>query len=316
MSVKSIKTYIPSIIVLIAFIVLGIFIFRNIDQLRELFQLSYDRLFLLVLLVLITSLLNGWVNYLLYTYLGLSISFFSSYGLATVNTLANQMPLSGGLIAKGIYLKKKFDLPYTKYISATLALFIVFLATNGLIGLTLLNVYHWSVGTPTPLIINLGFGLMIASIFLFFIPLRIDIFPEKWQEYINKMNEGWLILKKHRFLLISLIGIQLLAILTMGLRFWFAFQLFTQDISFHLCILYASATILTRLVNIIPGGIGVREGIVAGMAAIFGFDAGVSVLAVGLDRLISTIIIAILGTVFSYILSKDAFDQPVLDEEE
>ncbi len=316
MSVKNIRSYIPLIIVLLAFVILGVFITRNVDRLGKLFQLSYDRLLLLALLALITSLINGWVNYLLYTYLGLNISFLSSYGLATVNTLANQLPLSGGLIAKGIYLKKKFDLPYTKYVSATIALFVVFLTTNGSIGLSLLNVYYWSAGTPAPLVINLGFLLMISSISLFWMPLRMDLFPEKWREYIRKMNEGWRVLKKNINLLIGLIAIQLLAILIMGLRFWLAFQFFAQDISFHLCVLYASATILTRLISVIPGGIGVREGIVAGMAAIFGFEAGVSVLAVGLDRLVSTILIAVLGTVFSYFLSKDALERSLPDAEE
>lgn len=310
MSVKNIRPYIPSIIVLLAFVILGVFITRNVDRLVKLFQLSYDRLLLLAFLALISSLFNGWVNHLLYTYLGLNIPFLSSYGLATVNTLANQLPLSGGLFAKGIYLKRKFDLPYTKYFSATIALFIVFLATNGTIGLTLLNVFHWSMGTPSPFLINFGFGLMITSIFLLWIPLQIAILPEKWRGYLRKMNEGWLVLKKNQILLISLIGVQLLAILTMGLRFWLAFRFFAQEMSFHLCILYASATILTRLVSIIPGGIGVREGIVAGMAAVFGFEPGVSVIAIGLDRLVSTIVVAILGTGFTYLFSKQLIQRP------
>jgi uncharacterized protein (TIRG00374 family) len=59
-------------------------------------------------------------------------------------------------------------------------------------------------------------------------------------------------------------------------------------------------------VNIAPGGLGVREGIVAGIASLLGFEAGVSAVAVGIDRLVATSVVIVLGTIYTYILSKNA----------
>jgi uncharacterized protein (TIRG00374 family) len=56
--------------------------------------------------------------------------------------------------------------------------------------------------------------------------------------------------------------------------------------------------VLTQLVAITPGGLGVREGIVAIVASVYGIEMGVSVLAVGIDRLVATSVILVLGTVF------------------
>jgi hypothetical protein len=71
--------------------------------------------------------------------------------------------------------------------------------------------------------------------------------------------------------------------------------------------------VLTQLIAITPGGLGVREGIVAIVASVYGIEMGVSVLAVGIDRLVATSVILVLGTVFTYILSKKAANTPVIE---
>jgi hypothetical protein len=59
----------------------------------------------------------------------------------------------------------------------------------------------------------------------------------------------------------------------------------------------------------------VREGIVAIVASVYGIEMGVSVLAVGIDRLVATSVILVLGTVFTYILGKKAADAPTEEME-
>jgi uncharacterized protein (TIRG00374 family) len=66
-------------------------------------------------------------------------------------------------------------------------------------------------------------------------------------------------------------------------------------------------------VNIAPGGLGVREGIVAGVASLLGFEAGVSAVAVGIDRLVATSVVIVLGTIYTYVLSKKATDAEPAD---
>lgn len=69
-------------------------------------------------------------------------------------------------------------------------------------------------------------------------------------------------------------------------------------------VVLSAATILTRPVSIAPGGLGIREGIGVGVASVMGFDPGISVVAVGIDRLIATLVIIVVGTVYTYILSR------------
>jgi len=95
-------------------------------------------------------------------------------------------------------------------------------------------------------------------------------------------------------------------------RYWIAIQAFSLHIPFLETILFGSATILTRLVNIIPGGIGITEGIVAGLGSLLGFDPIILAVAVGLDRIIATTVVLILGLFFSYTLSREIVN-PVED---
>lgn len=90
----------------------------------------------------------------------------------------------------------------------------------------------------------------------------------------------------------------------LAIRYWLAFQMVSQNITIGDAILFSSATILTQLVSIAPGGLGVREAIVGIIATTLGFDTTVSVIAVGIDRLISTIPILILGGLSAVILGK------------
>ncbi len=308
------KTYLPTLIVIIAVLIFGYFIYRNAERLSQILNISWWIFFTLLIFILLTAMQNGLVNYLLYKNLGAPISAMSSFGLATINTLANQLPFAGGLIAKGLYLNKKYRLPYAQYLSATGALYICFLATNGIAGLLGILYLYWLKGYPIPIILIIGFGLMVGSLVFLWFPIKVSYLPKRWHSVLEQMKQGWYVFKDNPTLLYRLIAIQTMSIATMSVRFWLAFHVFSQDITMPECLLFASATILTRLVSIAPGGLGVREGIVAGIASMLGFAPGISALAVGLDRLVATITIAILGTIFTYLLSKEAMQETNIEE--
>ena len=59
--------------------------------------------------------------------------------LAATSTLANQLPVSGGMVTKAYYLKRMYGLSYTKYLSSMLAIFFCTIAVYGLLGLAILT---------------------------------------------------------------------------------------------------------------------------------------------------------------------------------
>ena len=119
------------------------------------------------------------------------------------------------------------------------------------------------------------------------------------------MLTGWHILREDKALLSKVVLIYLVMMFSQSGRYWIAFGALSQNAAFSDCVLFAAASILTQLVSTTPGGLGVREGIVAAVAATQGFAPDIAIVAVGLDRLIATTVVIIVGTVSSYLLSRN-----------
>lgn len=298
------RTYLPYVLSAAALLVFVIYLCQNADRYRDLFDFSVGTLLILVGLALIFALINGFINYFFYRALKVQLTLNEGFGLAVVNTLANQLPFAGGLIAKGVYLKQRHRLAYTHYLSATMALYVCFVAVNGCLVLMVLGYWALVGGTKVSLFLVLGFSAMVASLASLWIP--VDAFPlqGKIGKHLLRLAEGWRVLGQNVYLVGILSGFQVLATLVFAGRFWIAFHALSQDVTYTECLLFSSTTVLIRLVSIAPGSLGVREGIVAGVASLLGFEAGVSAVAVGLDRLVATSVIIVLGAIYTYVLSR------------
>jgi uncharacterized membrane protein YbhN (UPF0104 family) len=307
---RSVLLYVISLAIVAAFIY---YLYINSDKFLGILHISPLFVAVILILSLANPVLNGAINTYMFQGLGADLSHRDGFLLAAVSTLANQLPVPGGLVSKGIYLKRKYNLTYTKYLSATLALFFCFIAVNGFIGVVILLYWILYKGIAVPIILLGGFSLMTVCLSIFWLPLgRIKI-PKMIHGRIHQAEEGWMLISGNPVLLLKLIGIQSSLMLILALRYWLAFHMLSQSITIGQAILFSSASVLTQLVSIAPGGLGVREAIVGGVASALGFDIGVSIVAVGLDRLIVTISIVILGGISTIIMGKE-ISEPSMED--
>lgn len=288
--------------------IIAIFIFYlydNSEKYLSLLRLSSTSIVFLLLLAFTSPFLNGAINTHMFRGLGANLSHREGFLLASVSTLANQLPISGGILAKGFYLKHKYDISYTKYLSSMFALFFCTITAYGFLGLTIL--VQWTIfmrnEVPSPLWV--GFGGMASSLLVFWLPFERIHIPKALVVWKQKALEGWEIIGRSPLLIIKLLGIQTTMMLLLAIRYWLAFHMLSQNVTIGQVLLFSSATILTNLVSFAPGGLGVREAIVAGLALTLGFDAGTSVVAVSLDRLTSTIVIMMTGWISTVILGRE-----------
>lgn len=306
------KSTLPYLLTIAALAIFGFYLYTNLEQYQALLKLTPTVIFSLLGLTLLFTFTNGLINYLFYRGLGVPLTLNEAIGLAAVNTLANQLPFAGGMVSKGVYLKQRYQLTYRRYFSATTALYVCFVAANGLMGLLLL-LYHWLIDeSSTPFVLWLGFTAMTSTILLLWIPLDVKLGPKKWQSALSKVLNGWQVLSQNWPLVGQLVTVQLLMTILFATRLWIVFTAISQEVYLSECLLFASATILTQLVSISPGSLGIREGIVAAMAVLLGIAPSVSVVAVALDRLISLFLIIAIGTVYTFILSKWIVQTPPL----
>jgi uncharacterized membrane protein YbhN (UPF0104 family) len=283
----------------------------NADKFLNLLRVSPLPVIFILLLSLTTPFLNGLINTYMCRALDADLSIREGFLLAAVSTLANQLPVSGGIVTKGVYLKHKHGLAYTKFLSAMLAILFCTFAVYGLLGLGILLYWVLFKSAAIAPVLFIGFGGMAACLVIFWLPLERIRIPDFLLKWVRHALEGWLLISKNPLLILKLLTIQTSMMLVLALRYWLAFHMLSQNVTISQVILFSCATILTNLVSFAPGGFGVREAIVGGIATALGFDFGVSVIAVGLDRLISMVMIILIGWTSTIILGKQISETSV-----
>ena len=286
------------------------YLYANTDKYLSLLRLSPLPLALIFMLSLTTPFLNGSINTLMYRGLGTDLSRQEGFLLAAASSLANQLPVSGGVVTKAYYLKRMHGLSYTKYISSMLAIFFCTIATYGLLGLTILISWVLLDNMRVSPVLWVGFGGMALGALIFWLPLERLHIPGTLTTWIQQAMEGWTLISQNPVLIVKLLAVQTTMMSLLAVRYWLAFHMLSQSVSIGQVILFSSGSILTNLVSFAPGGLGVREAIVAGIASALGFDAGTSVVAVGLDRLVSTLVIMLVGWISTVLLGKKIAEGP------
>ena len=296
---------VPAVLGALILAALGYYLFQNAEQYARLVRLSAAGLLGLAGLSLLFPVLNGIQNTLLYRSLGVAgFTHADGFLISATSSLANQLPVPGGILSKGYYLKRRHSLPYALFAGSTLALFVCFLSLNGFIGLAVLLYWAGVQRAEVPAALWLGFSLMAACLLVFALPLERLKMPARMQGRTRGALQGWHHLVRHPYVLLRIMCLQGILVLLLAARYVLAFRMLSQNISFLQVLLMSSVSILTQVVSLAPGGLGVREVLVGGLGSLLGFGLAISVGAITLDRLVSTAVKALAGGISTVVLSR------------
>lgn len=223
---------------------------------------------------------------------GINVVSFRSYGggfglvpgvrLAVLQTVGNYLPLSAGLLAKGVVLRRSFGVPFTKYGAISLYTFAVALAVSGLAGLCALLLR----GVGRPYLVT-GFALLASAVLAVFVPLE-KVIPgarapaATWGEARRSF----------RGVLVPLLGLHSVLVLLVAVRLSLSFAVLDHPLHVSSALVLGAGIFLSRLAAVTPGALGVREGIVAGLAQLTGVSPALSILALSVDRLVEVAVMA------------------------
>jgi len=312
------RSVVPGLLTILILALILRYIHRNADHLKELLNLSTATIAALFCVALALVLFNGLSNYTLFRGLGAKLTLNEGIGLATVNSMANQLTFAtGGLITISVYLKKRFGISYSYFLSAALALYIIAVSANGVMGVLVLGWWIVAARIRVPVILLLGFAAMASSVLLFKLPLQSVVLPTSWKDRLSRLFTGIQTLTENRPLVGKLLCYQFLLVLLYSVQLYISFHTLSQKVSVGQCVLFSAANILTQAISFTPDALGVREAVIGGVATLLGYDFGASVIAVGLSRLVSMPTIITGGSIYAYFLSRKAVrrELPSLDSD-
>lgn len=284
--------------------VLCLYLYWHRQLVMSMLNISWESIIAIGILFVFGLAILGLVNMALYRSFGIALTFWEAFRLSIINTCGNLLPLSGGMFAKGLYLKRRHGLEYSYYFSSIAALYIFFVGLYGAVGCVMVLITSLSSGRVVSVWLLAGFTFMMLTISVFWLQDGIKRLVGDNFRWTKRLSVGMDHLRNNRRLPVIVGCLQLLLIGLIAARFYIAFRMVSQNAAFSNCVIFSCATVITRLVNVIPAAIGIRESIVGGVASILGFDFSIAVVATGIDRIITTTIIIAAGAVATHQLGR------------
>ncbi len=303
------------IVFLLIIIAAACYYFSNKSkEFEQLANLTWSQIALVSLAVMGSFLLTGIVFRNLFDSFDLKLSLKEWIGLPLVLRLGNLLFFKSGTVSNAYYLKSRHSLTYPKFIVALGSLKILELYALNLMAFIISLIFYINGSLSPYIIFILLFLILVISVLLFSAPFSIAKWKIPFQEKISKALEIWFNFKSNKSPIVLLILLMALLNVLVGLRFYVAFSILNHPISITDAIGISIMVSLTGLVSIVPGNIGIREG-VAGVCALYlqhDFDYGV--IAIALDRVVATAWTILLGIIFFQLLHMKRVDKDMESE--
>ncbi len=227
------------------------------------------------------------------------------FGLAAVTALGNYLtPLSGGLVARAAYLKRRHNFPYTHFLAMLTANYMIAFTVIGVTGIVTLLTLTGTGSHSWPVLL---FFLATLSIILLvlLVPSTYTGSWHRWLLFVHHAVEGLHAIRRDGVLLGKLIALTCFNIAVGALLLFAAFKSTGFTIPLSAALLIYLLTSYTVLINITPGNIGIQEVVTSLAAAILGAGADAGLLASLVVRAVAILTAFTIGPIFSYLLSKE-----------
>ena len=121
---------------------------------------------------------------------------------------------------------------------------------------------------------------------------------------VIRVVNGWNLIKKNKKTIFLVTLLSLSQLLLSALMLYLQFKVFGIQISYTSSLFLASLGSLAIIIAITPAGLGIQEAITVFSALTLGISPAESLAAVLIGRVISMLVLFILGPIFSVILIK------------
>ncbi len=291
------------VITVLFFGALGFYFVKNQEELNQLLAVPPLAVVAIALLKITGMFVNGFFTKFIMGAFDKKISIKETTFLAWLTSVGNFFgPILGGASIRAVYLKKKFDFEYSKFLSTLYGLYIVNFSVSALFGIvcSLLLANRGSLSNYLlPLIVFLV--ILFVNLSLMVLPLtwitlvssKIKWMPKRLQNILDLIVEGWEVIRKEKRLLLNLTILNFITLFIAIAQTYVLYSLFVDSFSVLSVILYTVLGSLTLLVSITPGAIGIREALLLFFASSIALDSSQILQIAAVDRSISFLILLV-----------------------
>lgn len=255
--------YIINILGVLVIALLAWYLYQNRDVFSALRHISWQTVLIIILIDTLTFLIISLMNYAMIKKLDPRVGFPECLYLQYANNFLNKFlpTIGGGAAFRAIYLKKKYQFPYSHFLSTVAGIYFINFFTTPFVGLVCLLLIYLQTGVYNWVVILAFIGLFLPSLTIIIIPIKIPESKNRLLKSLKNIIEGWNSLKKDpKYLLIYwLLSVSLL-LLTALIKI-IIYKSLTGSMNFISALFLSTIGIIITLLNFTPGGIGIQEGI-------------------------------------------------------
>lgn len=288
---------------------LGIFLilfFRYIKNNEEilllLFGLKFYKVFILLLLNFINYLIKAQINVYLFSYENIKLHFHEALDLVTKSTAANLFgPVNIGSGYKMLYLKNKYNLNFTNYISINTAysFYLNYLYLVILLILLAHNSFSNILKSQFIFILILLVLISLSFVFVYKFSRKFIYKNNKINSFLNNLFLGFKLIKRNKVTSLKLFTFSII-LLTFSIYYFDRIMNTLQfDISIVSVISFLCISNIANLIKITPGNIGYLEVTLISLQELHNIQASLIILFGIVGRFISG-----LGLIFYFFISK------------
>jgi len=294
---------IPTVILIVAVIYLK----ENLPRFREIRVTSKWALGGLILCSLLESIPGGGLFKKLLNLFKVRLNLMEAVGLVYITAMGNYIiPYLGGMGLRATYLKRRYNFPLSYFASTVAGTALLSFLINAFLGLVVMIYLSLWEGLQSGPLTFLFLVFFISSFLLIIVPFK-GVKSKRWFfQKLNQVLEGWKIISKDKKELVGLSSIIFLSAVLRLFSVYFAFRILTENITFLNSAVISSMSSMSGLISFTPAGLGINELVIVFTSRTLGYLVVLSVSVVLIQRVVTTVIVFIGGTISSYALSKAA----------
>jgi uncharacterized protein (TIRG00374 family) len=238
----------------------------------------------------------------------IELNFKEWFGLTVCNSMFNYyLPAKGGTVVRAFYLQKHHGFGYSYYASLTAVSYLFSLILYSSLGLLalLFNLILENENSP---ILGVLFLLYFAGSIMIILLARLIL---KWKKgtgipkfdvFVAQMREGLSHFSMNRTPVLVFGLCAGVYLLIMAVRLHLCFRFLNVQVSFMEALIIRSLTEFSFLVSLLPGNLGLKEGLIVFSSHLLNIPPEQAILAALVDRVVAMIVIFGFGFIFSRIL--------------
>jgi|GEM_PF-2039854 len=289
---------------------LVIFIYRTNFDFSRILNMDLNDFILLSAVILISYINSFFAVKIQFAILDVFESKTNIALLTLASNILNYLPAKGGMLSLGTFLKVKKKVPFNKFVFTTMLIYIIVTVVTLLLSLFFIFddkmiAFYNKINFPF-----VALFCLVAAV-LVFISYKIakNNRDNKLSQYYILFVSNRKLINKNKINLFYTVLTILGGITLFSARMYISFGIAGSEISIYHAFLIGIIANLSFFLSFTPGGLGVKEGFVAGISYLLFADAGIGVVASLIDRAVNLLLTLITGIISIKILDKRFFSK-------